>query len=114
MTTGKPRSFAGAFGGTSGTLSSATTSVGGADGLTVGLASLRSRSPRPLVHGSEWLCGGPAAELALAGPAWHRVWAMEDCPVPAERRLRDCVRALPAFSPLATLTDDAVVGPCGG
>ena len=66
------------------------------------------QEPAPLAHGPEGLCGGPAAELALAGPAWHRLWAMEDCPVPAERRLRDCVRALPAFPPLATLTDDAV------
>jgi hypothetical protein len=77
--------------------------------VTVGFASLLSRSPRPWPTALRGSAAAP--QPSWLWPARHGTalrWATEDCPVPAERRLRDCVRALPAFPPLATLTDDAV------
>ena len=66
------------------------------------------QEPMPLITSPEGLSGGPAAELAAAGPAWHHLWGKADLQVPAECGLRDSVRALPDFPPVAPLTDEAV------
>ena len=63
------------------------------------------QSPPPLLKVGGKLCGGPAVELAMAGPGWHALWAKEDVPDPGEQRLRQVVRALPPFPAPAPLTD---------
>ena len=55
------------------------------------------QEPAPLVHTPDGLSGGPAAELAMAGPAWQALWAQRDESPPAEANLRAAVRGLPAF-----------------
>ena len=55
------------------------------------------QEPAPLVLTPDGLSGGPAAELATAGPAWQALWAQPDEPLPSEAGLREVVRQLPAF-----------------
>ena len=56
----------------------------------------------------EGLQGGPPAEIAMAAPEWHKLWARGDVPAPGEQALRDLLRELPPFHGVDGLTRQAV------